>query len=124
MEFVRQSNFWSFNHVFQFNGAEAAFVFPCLNICLFLLSANVHGKKARNQTSRILKMQLLTAMGNSQMRHLFLPALTLLKPVELPAHQKALLLAHYCFSNLTKRSPCMAGTEQLATTHLPNTHGL
>lgn len=41
-------------------------------------------------------------MGNSQMRHLFLPALTLLRPVELPAHRKALLLACYCFPSLTE----------------------
>lgn len=96
MEFVSRSSFWSFNHVFQFNGAEAALVFPCLNVrLLFLFNASIRSKKACNQACRILEMQLLSPQwGIAQVRYLFLPALTLLKPVGFPAHQKALLLAH------------------------------
>ena len=114
MEFVSRSSFSSFNHVFEFNEAEAALVFPCLNVhLLFLFNASIHSKKARNQACRILEMQLLTSQwGIAQMRYLFLPALTLLKPVGFPAHQKALLLhTNYRFSNLIKRLPGMAGAE-------------
>lgn len=95
MEFVNQSSFWSFNHVFQLNGAEAALVFPCLNVhLLFLFNAGIRSKKACNQTCRILEMQLTPRRGIGQLRYLLLPALTLFKPVGFPAHQKALLLAH------------------------------
>lgn len=96
MEFVSRSSFWSFNHVFQFNGAEAALMFPCLNVrLLFLFNATIRSKKACNQACRILEMQLLTPQwGIAQMRYLLLTDLTLFKPGGFPAHQKALLLAH------------------------------
>lgn len=41
MESVSRSSFWSFNPEFQFNGAEAALVFPCLNVSYWFCTVPV-----------------------------------------------------------------------------------
>lgn len=124
MEFVSQSSFWSFNHVFQFNGTEAALVFPRHNARLLVLfNASIHSKKACNQTCRILETQLLTPQwGIAQMRYLFLPALTFLKPVGFPAHQKALLLAHQLSPLLPHKKIAWDGRNRLTTYNPPVQH--
>lgn len=126
MELVSPSSFWSFNHVFQFNGAEAALVFPCLNVhLLFLFNACICSEKAGNCTCGILGMQLLTPQwGLVQLRHLFLPALTLLKPAGFPAHQTTLLLAPQLSLLQPQQEIAQGGRSRTGICHLSSTQGL
>lgn len=73
MEFVSRSSFWSFNTELQFNGAEAALVFPYLNVLLLVLySASVCSMNKSNQTCRTVAMQLPPPpWGTAEMRNLF-----------------------------------------------------
>lgn len=126
MEFVSQSSFWSFNHVFQFNGAEAALVLPCLNVrLLFLFHASIHTKKAGNCTCGILEMQLLTPRwGPVQLRHLLLSALALLEPAGFPAHQTTLPLAPQLSLLQPQQEIARGGRSRTGIQHLSSTQGL
>lgn len=127
MEFVSWSSFWSFNTELQFNGAEAALVFPCLNVLLLVLhSASVCSMSTSNQTCRIVAMQLPPPpWGIAKMRNLFPPA----SPVggracRVPCRKHCCSHSSHCFSILLRRLPGMEGADRLLETHLPNTQSL
>lgn len=124
MEFVSRSSFWSFNTELQFNGAEAALVFPCLNVLLLVLySASVCSMNKSNQTCRTVAMQLPPPpWGTAEMRNLFPPA----SPVggracRVPCRKHCCCPSSCCCSILMRRLPGREGADRPLKTHLPNT---
>lgn len=106
MEFVSRSSFCSFHPELQFNGAEAALVFPCLNGHLLVLySASVCSSNTSNQTCRILGVQLPPPLwGMAKMRNLFPSASPVGgKACRVPCRRHCCCHSSHCFSILLWR---------------------